>query len=143
MMHNRGIDTIKLSNTTEATSFAETGDVSTGGAIMDRRSRQASQNGNAEVEIQGKRDAGMVVSVRLTAQEADRLQGLARNSGKSVSDIARESLRATLNHEAAPVLPPGLTATVNSGAPLTVFSGLTSTTSVPALESDVKFVTSR
>ena len=80
---------------------------------------------------QGKRPAGIVVSVRLSAQEADQLQLLAQTSGKSLSEVAREALRASLNNAALHVLPAGFTATATNDTPLSLFGSLAPTTTAP------------
>jgi len=47
-------------------------------------------------DVDTRRPAGMVISVRLSAEEARQLQDVARRASKSLTAIARESLRATI-----------------------------------------------
>lgn len=52
--------------------------------------------GEEITDVEMRQPAGMVVSVRLSAKEAQQLQEIARESGKSLSAVARESLQATI-----------------------------------------------
>jgi len=52
--------------------------------------------GEEITDVDTRRPAGMVVSVRLSAEEARLLQDVARRAGKSLTAIARESLQATI-----------------------------------------------
>ncbi len=90
--------------------------------------RQRHEDG---LSAQEKRANGVMLSVRLSAQESEQLQALARTNGKSVSETAREALRTGLNGAAVQVLPAGFTATINTGAPLSLFGSLSSTTTAP------------
>lgn len=96
-------------------------------------------------EVQTKRGAGIVVSVRLSAQEAEQLQMLARTAGKSLSDVAREALRGSIANAALHVLPAGFTATASNGAPLTVFNTLSPTTTapIPIVQHDTRVLVSQ
>ena len=58
---------------------------------------------------------GVVVSVRLAPEDADRLVKLAEESGKTVSQVAREALRAFVSRGGQPSLFDGEWAGISSG----------------------------
>ena len=62
--------------------------------------------GDEVIEVEKKPRAGVVVSVRLSAEEADRLQDLADKRGISLSRVAREALSGYLAH--GPERPPAI-----------------------------------
>jgi predicted DNA-binding protein len=82
-------------------------------------------------EARVKRGAGIVVSVRLSAQEAEQLQILAQTTGKSLSEVAREALRASIGNAWRHMLPAGFSATATDDAPLTIFGIPSATTTAP------------
>jgi len=98
---------------------------------MDDQQQQRDDGEEATRDVQARRGSGIVVSVRLSAQEAEQLQTLARMTGKSLSEVARESLRASLSNAALHVLPAGFTATAANGIPLSIFGNLSPTTTAP------------
>jgi predicted transcriptional regulator len=54
--------------------------------------------GEEAIEVERKPRAGVVVSVRLSAEEADRLQDIADKRGVTLSRVAREALSGYLTH---------------------------------------------
>lgn len=52
--------------------------------------------GDEETSVQVRHPVGLVVSVRLSAEEADQLERIAEVAGKSVVDVAREAVQATI-----------------------------------------------
>lgn len=71
--------------------------------------------GDEVIEVERRPRAGVVVSVRLSPEEADRLQGLAEQRKATLSQVAREALTSYLNR--GPDRPPSIgpwTGTVSS-----------------------------
>ncbi len=65
---------------------------------------------NVTGQVRRNRAGGIVVSVRLTQEDSARLVGLAEDSGKTVSQIARQAIRAFLSqHWERPVFVPEIT----------------------------------
>jgi hypothetical protein len=62
--------------------------------------------GDEVIEVERKPRAGVVVSVRLSAEEADQLQNIAEQRQTTLSKVAREALTGYLAHgpEKAPVM---------------------------------------
>lgn len=58
--------------------------------------RKNLQTGDESVEVQRQVRAGIVISVRLSPEEADSLHDLAESSDKTLSQIAKEALMAHL-----------------------------------------------
>jgi hypothetical protein len=58
--------------------------------------------GDEITEVEVRRPVGLVISVRLSAEEADQLERIAERAGKSVTEVAREAIQAVI---AAGVLP--------------------------------------
>lgn len=60
---------------------------------MERRDFELGRDVTAHAKADGKRET-VVLSVRVTGEELRRLEILARNSGRSVSQLVREALNA-------------------------------------------------
>ena len=58
--------------------------------------------GDEITDVEVRRPAGLVVSVRLSAEEADQLERIAERAGKSVTDVAREAVQAAIASGALP-----------------------------------------
>ncbi len=58
--------------------------------------------GDEITDIEVRRPVGLVISVRLSAEEADQLERIAERAGKSVTDVAREAVRAVIAAGALP-----------------------------------------
>ena len=75
--------------------------------------------GDEPVEVERRLRADVVISVRLSRDEADRLQAAARRANKTLSQTAREAITGCLESTTAPV---GgsvqWTVGVSSGAPV-------------------------
>ncbi len=56
--------------------------------------------GEEVTDMEVKRPGGMVVSVRLSAEEARQLQDIARRAGKPLTVVVREALQATITRHA-------------------------------------------
>lgn len=72
--------------------------------------------GDDVIEVEKNPRAGVVVSVRLSAEEADQLQNLAEQRRTTLSSVAREALSSYLAH--GPERPPAAgpwTGTVGTG----------------------------
>ena len=63
--------------------------------------------GEELTNVEVKRPGGMVVSVRLSGEEARQLQEIARRAGKPLAAVARESLQATIARGASEVVRQG------------------------------------
>ena len=64
--------------------------------------------GDGPIEVERKPRAGVAISVRLSPDEADRLQQLAEERGITISQLVRQALGAFLRGQPArqPALPP-------------------------------------
>lgn len=60
---------------------------------MERADFELGRDVTAQAKTEGKRET-VVLSIRVTGEELRRLETLARGSGKSVSQVAREALTA-------------------------------------------------
>jgi hypothetical protein len=58
--------------------------------------------GDEITDVEVKRPVGLVISVRLSAEEADQLERIAERAGKSVTDVAREAVQAVIAAGALP-----------------------------------------
>ncbi len=86
--------------------------------MIDRNDFQASDE---VVEVERKPRAGVVISVRLSPEEADKIMELAEVRGATVSKIAREALTAFLRGgSGVPVGSMWTGATVNPGSTLSM-----------------------
>ena len=54
---------------------------------------------NVTARVRGDKSPGLVLSVRLSAEDAESLLSMAEETGRSVSEIARMAVRAFLNKE--------------------------------------------
>ncbi len=66
------------------------------GLHTERGERDDVELGEEIMDMETKRPGGLVVSVRLSAEEARQLQDIARRIGKPLTVIARESLQSTI-----------------------------------------------
>jgi hypothetical protein len=58
--------------------------------------------GEEITNVEVRRPVGLVISVRLSAEEADQLERIAERAGKSVTDVAREAVQAVIAAGALP-----------------------------------------
>lgn len=56
--------------------------------------------GTEPIQVERPRRAGVVISVRLAPEEADRLEDVAEKRGTTLSNIAREAITGYLNYGA-------------------------------------------
>ena len=61
-------------------------------------SREEFELGTEPLDVERRQRAGVVVSVRLTAAEADRLSALAQAQRKTVSQVVREAVTEFIEH---------------------------------------------
>jgi hypothetical protein len=84
-------------------------------------------------DVQIRRGAGIVVSARLSREEAEQLQILAQLSGKSISEIARDALRMSLRNAMMLISPQGFSGTVTDFAALYASVPFGTSTSAPLI----------
>ena len=70
---------------------------------------------DATEDVESGSGPGVVVSVRLARDDAERLMSLAEDSGKTVSQVAREALRAFVSRRGQASLFDGEWAGISSG----------------------------
>jgi Ribbon-helix-helix protein, copG family len=58
--------------------------------------------GDEITEVEVRSPVGLVISVRLSAEEADQLEQIAEKAGKSVTEVAREAVQAVIAAGALP-----------------------------------------
>lgn len=58
---------------------------------------------NVTARVRGEKSGGMVVSVRLAAEDSDRLVELAEETGRTASDLARQAIRSFLKLNGQPI----------------------------------------
>lgn len=77
-------------------------------------------------DVRGRRPAGIVLSVRLTAEEAEQMQRIAQVTAKSLSEVARIALRSFLNNGGYEAQTSGISATSSWGGEVQVLPPRTS-----------------
>lgn len=68
---------------------------------------------NVTARVRGEKSGGLVLSVRLSSEDSEALLAMAEESRRSVSDIARQAVRAFLKRE----MPTSYTVEVTFGTP--------------------------
>jgi predicted N-acetyltransferase YhbS len=58
--------------------------------------------GDEITDVEVRRPVGLVIAVRLSAEEADQLERIAEKAGKSVTEVAREAVQAVIAAGALP-----------------------------------------
>jgi hypothetical protein len=86
--------------------------------------RSAFEAGDEPLAVERRPRAGVVVSVRLSPEEADRLEGLAESRRMTLSQVVREAISMYLRSgpPAAAAGSPWTATTFNEMAPLTVIA---------------------
>lgn len=82
--------------------------------------REEFELGDEAIEVERARRSGIVLSVRLSADEAEQVQRLALERGMSLSQIAREALTGLLRGGAGGVAGAPVTAAITGPASLVI-----------------------
>lgn len=82
---------------------------------MGHREEQVELGEEVTGDVRGRRPAGIVLSVRLTAEETEQIQRLAQVTAKSISEVTRIALRSFLDNGGYEAQAPGISATSSWG----------------------------